>query len=87
LPDFSLYSIPKVVKKYQMAVKYTKRPQNIPTSSIARPSKIYPDWDFWFENIPSGNPDYSFIRIGGQSLNQTIYRWPQQKSDEEINES
>jgi hypothetical protein len=22
-----------------------------------RPSKIYPNWDFWFENIPSGNPD------------------------------
>jgi hypothetical protein len=21
-----------------------------------RPSKIYPQWDFWFENIPSGNP-------------------------------
>jgi hypothetical protein len=27
----------------------------IPTSSIARPSKIYPKWDFWFENITSGN--------------------------------
>jgi hypothetical protein len=26
------------------------------TSSIARPSKIYPNWYFWFENIPSGNP-------------------------------
>jgi hypothetical protein len=26
-----------------------------PTSSIATPSKIYPNWDFWFENIPSGN--------------------------------
>jgi hypothetical protein len=39
----------------------------VPTSSIARPSKIYPNWDFWFENIPSGNPgslraisDFSF---------------------------
>jgi hypothetical protein len=21
-----------------------------------RPSKIYRNWDFWFENIPSGNP-------------------------------
>jgi hypothetical protein len=20
------------------------------------PSKIYPNWDFWFENKPSGNP-------------------------------
>jgi hypothetical protein len=26
------------------------------TCLIARPSKIYPNWDFWFENIPSGNP-------------------------------
>jgi hypothetical protein len=26
----------------------------ISTSSIARPSKIYPILDFWFENIPSG---------------------------------
>jgi hypothetical protein len=30
--------------------------KNIPTSSIARPSKNYPNLDFWFENIPSGNP-------------------------------
>jgi hypothetical protein len=29
---------------------------NIPTSSIARPYKTYPNRDFWFENIPSGNP-------------------------------
>jgi hypothetical protein len=27
----------------------------MPTSCIARPSKIYPIWHFWFENIPSGN--------------------------------
>jgi hypothetical protein len=24
--------------------------------STPRPSKIYQDWDFWYENIPSGNP-------------------------------
>jgi hypothetical protein len=30
--------------------------QNTPTFSILKPSKIYPNWDFWFENIPSGNP-------------------------------
>jgi hypothetical protein len=29
---------------------------HIPTSSIARPSKDYPNLDFWFENKPSGNP-------------------------------
>jgi hypothetical protein len=27
----------------------------IKTFFILRPSKIYPSWDFWFENIPSGN--------------------------------
>jgi hypothetical protein len=32
-----------------MAVKYSKWPQKIPTSSIARPYKIYPNWDFRFE--------------------------------------
>jgi hypothetical protein len=36
--------------------KLTKRPQIIPTYSVARPSKIYPNLDFWFENKPSGNP-------------------------------
>jgi hypothetical protein len=29
----------------------------MPTYSIARSSKIYPNWDFGFENQPSGNPD------------------------------
>jgi hypothetical protein len=37
-------------------VKWTKCPWNIPSSSIATPSKIYPNIDFWFENKPSGNP-------------------------------
>jgi hypothetical protein len=41
-------SIPNNHKIYQMAKKLT--------SSIARPSKIYQNWNFWFENMPSGNP-------------------------------
>jgi hypothetical protein len=41
---------------YQYGKKYTKRPHNIPTLSVAGPSKICPKCDFWFENIPSGNP-------------------------------
>jgi hypothetical protein len=41
-----------------MATKYTKWPYNVPTPSMARPSKIYPNSDFWFENIPSGNPAF-----------------------------
>jgi hypothetical protein len=39
----------------------TKWPQNIPTSSIARPSKIYSNCDFWFEKIPSGIPGLDTI--------------------------
>jgi hypothetical protein len=26
------------------------------TFSNLRPSKFFPNWDFWFENKPSGNP-------------------------------
>jgi hypothetical protein len=57
LPDF-------LGPKYQMDKKYFQWPQNSPNGhkiyqdfSIARPSKIYPNWDFWFENKPSGNPE------------------------------
>jgi hypothetical protein len=39
-----------------MAVKYFKGPLTVPTFSIRRPSKIYPNLDFWFEDIPSGSP-------------------------------
>jgi hypothetical protein len=49
-------NIPNGRKIYQMATKYTKWPQDIPTSPIVRFSRIYPNWDFWFENTPSGNP-------------------------------
>jgi hypothetical protein len=36
-------------KKFKLAIK-------IITFSITRPSKIYPNGDFWFEKISSGNP-------------------------------
>jgi hypothetical protein len=35
-----------------MAIKYINIFLNL------RPSKIYPNWNFWFENKPSGNPDH-----------------------------
>jgi hypothetical protein len=38
---------------FLMAIKYS----NI---FYFKPSKIYPIWDFWFENIPSGNPATEF---------------------------
>jgi hypothetical protein len=54
-----------IPNNHKMATKYTKWLQNKPnghkiyirTSSIARPSKIYPNCDFWFDNTPSGNPE------------------------------
>jgi hypothetical protein len=39
-----------------MSVKYSKWALNKSTFSNLRLSKIYPIWDFWFENKPSGNP-------------------------------
>jgi hypothetical protein len=69
LPDSSWHNIPKRGKIYQISTKllndlkiyptgiiYSKWALNTPKFSIVRPSKIYPNWDFWFENIPSGNP-------------------------------
>jgi hypothetical protein len=65
LPDFFLVQNTKLPKNIpngrridQMAGELTKWLYNIPVSSIARPSKIYPNWDFWFENNfwQSGNP-------------------------------
>jgi hypothetical protein len=35
-----------------MAIKYTYTHFPI----YKGPSKVYPKWDFWFENKPSGNP-------------------------------
>jgi hypothetical protein len=42
-----------------MVMKYHKCRKIIQiniTLSNLRPPKIYPNWDFWFENKPSGNP-------------------------------
>jgi hypothetical protein len=48
-----------------VSVKYSKGPSNISTFYDLRPSKIYPTWEFWFENKPSGNP-------GSVSLTQAL---------------
>jgi hypothetical protein len=81
LPDFSWYLVPKpekctkstqnvpnVLKLFQMSLKYSKCPLNIPIFSNLRPSKIYSNWDFWFENKPSGNPAAQQILV----MNATI---------------
>jgi hypothetical protein len=61
-------NIPNDSKIFQMTVKYSKWQENIPndrkifrmtktyTSIFYFPSKFFPNWDFWFENKPSGNP-------------------------------
>jgi hypothetical protein len=40
----------------------------IPTSFITRPSKIYPNLDFWIENKPSGNPGLQPGRLEWQTI-------------------
>jgi hypothetical protein len=47
---------------YQMAIKGTKWQKTAIEYTyqlffISRPSKMYPNLDFWFENTPSGNPE------------------------------
>jgi hypothetical protein len=72
---FYCYNIPKQWEIYHITIKYTKWSEkytkirkidqtaiNIPTSSIASPSRIYPNEVFWFQNVPSGNP------VGGQNM-------------------
>jgi hypothetical protein len=49
-------NIPNSHKISQMSVKYSKWPLDILTFSNQIPSKIYPNWYFWFEIKPSGNP-------------------------------
>jgi hypothetical protein len=62
--DFSWFNIPKRGKTYQIRIKYTKWPQNIPNvRKIDQMAIIYtnisycytlqnfPNWDFLFENI------------------------------------
>jgi hypothetical protein len=34
-----------------MAVKWTEWPNKLASSFM-----MYPYWDYWFENMPSGNP-------------------------------
>jgi hypothetical protein len=62
-------NIPNGHQTYQITIKCTKLPQHIPNDFqiyqmakkfskffIARLSKMYENRDFWYENIPSGNP-------------------------------
>jgi hypothetical protein len=55
-------------KMHQTAVKYT----NI---FLSTPYQIYLNWDFWLENIPSGNHDvFSRKAAKGESLSQQFHQ-------------
>jgi hypothetical protein len=60
----------------QMAVKYPQWSQIVTTFFISRSHKIYPNWDFWYENIPSGNPCFATMTHGATFL--SIFKVPLQ---------
>jgi hypothetical protein len=43
-------------KIYLKVVKYSNSPEYTTTFAIPGSSKMYPNWDFWSEKKPSGNP-------------------------------
>jgi hypothetical protein len=50
-------NVPNGHKICQMTGKLTEWTYVKYTNIIARPTKVYTNWDFWFEKEPSGNPD------------------------------
>jgi hypothetical protein len=59
---------------YQMATKYNEWPYNRPKGH-----KIYPhlplqdppNWDFWLEHIPPGNPAWGRVFLSNEFPNST----------------
>jgi hypothetical protein len=53
----NIQKLPNDHNIYEIAIKYSMESDaNLQRFSILSPSKIFPKSDFWFENIPSGNP-------------------------------
>jgi hypothetical protein len=53
-------------QKSKMTIKFTKWVLNIPSRHKMyrqSPSKIYPNWDFWYANKPPGNPAFQSISV------------------------
>jgi hypothetical protein len=75
-----------MAKIYPMAEIYSKWTQNTPTSFNARHSKIYPNSDFRFENISSGNPgrrgDHAEDRLRSNAIQKPEpWVWPGRQGD------
>jgi hypothetical protein len=47
---------------YQKALIFSKMAIEYTIFFIPRPTKIYPNLDFWFKNIQSGNPGFDAMR-------------------------
>jgi L-amino acid N-acyltransferase YncA len=52
-------NIPNIRKIFQMTIKYTNIFQSKALQKL-------PNWDFWFKNKPSGNPDVVTRNQGDQ---------------------
>jgi hypothetical protein len=65
-----------------MAIIYSKWAQNMPTFSILKPYKIYPNAYFRFENVPSGNPAcrYRYTDVG-KGFDLLMKRWRHDDKD------
>jgi hypothetical protein len=55
-----------------MSVKYYKWPNNISTFSSLRPTKIYPNWDFWFWKQTIWQPCAGLVRLASRVLDTVI---------------
>jgi hypothetical protein len=94
LPDYSWHNTPKRGKIHQITTKlpnahqiyttvinYSKYSEYIATFSIPRSSKIYPNWYFWSEKKPSGNPGFQFPLVwlcrtfAKNLLKNFIWKW------------
>jgi hypothetical protein len=70
------HKVTKWPQNYQMTIKYTvhkvtmysRWPENIPTFVLPRPSKIYPNWGFWWELYTIWQPWFRSERDGESSL-------------------
>jgi hypothetical protein len=52
----------------------------MPIFFIQGRSKIYPNWDFWFENTPSGNPAFKSKALPSQTEQKTKGIFNRQKA-------